>query len=139
MIVNYVPVMHIAKPSARRAGEVQCLGEMPWISRATAIKPDICKYNLARPKVNKIANVSIADNKGIGMKTIMIVSVVVVGYISMLGPARAADSCKECRDFQRACLAAHSMAACKTDYDICKKHCRQSILVQPCRGSVSEA
>jgi len=28
------------KPSARQAGEVQCLGEMPWISRATAIEPD---------------------------------------------------------------------------------------------------
>jgi hypothetical protein len=28
------------KPSARRAGKEQCLGEMPWISRATAIKPD---------------------------------------------------------------------------------------------------
>jgi hypothetical protein len=38
---------------------------------------------------------------------------------------RAADSCKECRDFQRACLAAHSKEACKTDYDICMKHCKK--------------
>ncbi len=36
---------------------------------------------------------------------------------------RAADSCKECRDFQRACAKNHSQAACKTDYDICMKHC----------------
>jgi hypothetical protein len=28
------------KASARRAGNEQCLGDMPWISRATAIKPD---------------------------------------------------------------------------------------------------
>lgn len=28
-IVDYVLFKHIAKPSARRAGEVQCLGEMP--------------------------------------------------------------------------------------------------------------
>jgi len=28
------------KPSARCAGKVQCLGEMPWMSRATAMRPD---------------------------------------------------------------------------------------------------
>lgn len=98
-------------------------------------QPDIYQYSLARPKVNKIANDSIADNKRIGMKTIIIVSGVMVGYFSMLVPVRAADSCKECRDFQRACLTAHSKAACKTDYDICIKHCRQSILVEPHRVS----
>jgi hypothetical protein len=26
-------------PSSRRAGEAQCLGEMPWKHRATAIEP----------------------------------------------------------------------------------------------------
>src|ERR1700741_3612963 len=28
------------KPSDRRAGEAQCLGEVPWINRATAMWPD---------------------------------------------------------------------------------------------------
>src|SRR5215470_1439618 len=28
------------KSSARRAGELQCLGDMPWVSRATAMWPD---------------------------------------------------------------------------------------------------
>lgn len=60
-----------------------------------------------------------------GMKTITIVSLAFIGYLSMLGPLRAADSCKECRDFQKACLKAHSKAACQADYDICMKHCRQ--------------
>jgi len=27
--------------SARRAGDEQSLGEVPWVSRATAIKPDV--------------------------------------------------------------------------------------------------
>jgi hypothetical protein len=39
--------------------------------------------------------------------------------------AQKADARKECREFRRACLTAHSQAACKTDYDICTKHCRQ--------------
>jgi hypothetical protein len=42
-----------------------------------------------------------------------------------IASAQKADGCKECRDFQRACLTAHSQAACKTDYDICMKHCRK--------------
>lgn len=39
--------------------------------------------------------------------------------------AQQANACKECRDFHRACVKAHSQAACKTDYDICMKHCRK--------------
>ena len=63
--------------------------------------------------------------KGDRMKTITVVLMGLIGYLSMLDIVRAADSCKECRDFQRACLHAHSKAACQTDYDICMKHCRQ--------------
>ena len=41
--------------------------------------------------------------------------------------AAAADSCtKDCRDYQRACLKAHSQEACKTDYSICLKMCRKN-------------
>ena len=40
--------------------------------------------------------------------------------------AAGSDSCiKDCRDYQQACLKAHSQAACKTDYDICMKACRK--------------
>jgi hypothetical protein len=59
------------------------------------------------------------------MKSIAVVLMVLVGYLSVTNPARAADRCKECRDFQRSCLQAHSKAACQIDYDICLKHCRQ--------------
>jgi hypothetical protein len=31
---------HSANNPTRQAGEVQCLGEMPWVSRATALRPD---------------------------------------------------------------------------------------------------
>jgi hypothetical protein len=41
------------KPSARRAVEVQCLGEMPWVSRATAIKPDAGYMVEERRRVNR--------------------------------------------------------------------------------------
>jgi hypothetical protein len=59
------------------------------------------------------------------MKAIAGVLIVLLGYVVMLSPVRAADSCTECRDFQRACVKAHSQTACKTDYDICMKHCRE--------------
>ena len=61
------------------------------------------------------------------MKGIVIL-LVMFGWTGALGAAQAAgaDSCtKDCRDFQQACLKAHSQAACKTDYDICMKACRQ--------------
>jgi hypothetical protein len=58
------------------------------------------------------------------MKIITLVSLAFIGSLFMLGPLRA-DSCEECSNFQKACLKAHSKAACKTDYEICMKHCRE--------------
>jgi len=43
------------KPSTRRAGEAQYLGEMPWVSRATAMRPDQRYVARDRTKV-KYAN-----------------------------------------------------------------------------------
>jgi hypothetical protein len=38
--------------------------------------------------------------------------------------AAASDSCtKDCRDYQRTCLKAHSQDACKIDFYICMKAC----------------
>jgi hypothetical protein len=59
------------------------------------------------------------------MRTIAGIAIGLLGFLFTFGAVQAADSCKECRDFQRACLTAHSQAACKTDYDICMKHCRK--------------
>jgi hypothetical protein len=37
---------------------------------------------------------------------------------------RAADSCKkECREYYQDCSKNHSQGACKSEYDICMKHC----------------
>ena len=58
------------------------------------------------------------------MKVIVIALLVLFAHVSGLVLVRAADSCKDCRDYQRACVKAHSQAACKTDYDICMKHCK---------------
>ncbi len=58
------------------------------------------------------------------MKAI-ILAAILVAAVSLSLPGRAADTCKDCRDFQRACVKAHSQDACKTDYEICMKHCRQ--------------
>ena len=58
------------------------------------------------------------------MKVIVIPLLVLFAYASDLVPAVAADSCKDCRDYQRACVKAHTQAACKSEYDICMKHCR---------------
>jgi hypothetical protein len=40
-------------------------------------------------------------------------------------PATQSNGCKICRDYHQACVKAHSPGACKSEYDICLKHCRQ--------------
>ena len=37
--------------------------------------------------------------------------------------AEKAIDCKVCRDQHRACVQAHSQAACKTELDFCMKQC----------------
>jgi hypothetical protein len=55
------------------------------------------------------------------------VAAALITLLGALTPAQAGpDNCsKDCRDYQRACLKAHSQDACKTDYDICIKACRK--------------
>ena len=59
------------------------------------------------------------------MKAIVIALLVFLTYVSGPVPVRAADNCKDCRDYQRACLKAHTQAACKSEYEICIKHCKE--------------
>ncbi len=62
------------------------------------------------------------------MKIVAAVLFALFGGVGTLSAAQAAgsDNCiKDCRDYQRACLKAHSQDACKTDYDICTKACRK--------------
>jgi hypothetical protein len=58
------------------------------------------------------------------MKTIAVIALVLIGWLSVPSAPKAADRCKECQEFLKACLQAHSKAACQTDYNICKKHCK---------------
>jgi hypothetical protein len=39
--------------------------------------------------------------------------------------AAPADKCQICRDYHQACIKAHSQQACRSEYDICMKHCQQ--------------
>src|SRR5215471_17964566 len=43
---------HFANNPTRQAGEVQCLGQMPWVSRATALRPDPHQLRQTRSSVN---------------------------------------------------------------------------------------
>lgn len=62
------------------------------------------------------------------MKIVAAVLFALFGGVGTLSAEQAGrlDNCtKDCRDYQRACLKAHSQDACKTDYDICTKACRK--------------
>jgi hypothetical protein len=54
------------------------------------------------------------------------IALVLPGHLLVAGPAAAgnADACTACRDGYNACIKAHSKGACKTNYDICMRHCR---------------
>jgi hypothetical protein len=67
------------------------------------------------------------QRKEISVRNFLVTLLVLAGIAISISVASAqqVDACKECRDFQRACLQAHSKAACKIDYDICMKHCRK--------------
>jgi len=41
------------------------------------------------------------------------------------GTAAAAESCNVCREYHQACVKAHSQQACRSEYDVCMKHCRR--------------
>jgi hypothetical protein len=57
------------------------------------------------------------------MKVIVVTSLVIFGWIGA-SQAAGSDACgKDCRDYQRVCLQAHSQAACKSEYNVCMKAC----------------
>ncbi len=45
--------------------------------------------------------------------------------LSATTSAETLGSCKVCRDYHRACLQAHSKQACKSELDVCLKHCER--------------
>jgi len=59
------------------------------------------------------------------MKTLVVILILFgMGGINSLR-AEQANSCKICQEQHKACVLAHSRAACATEYDVCMKHCRR--------------
>jgi len=60
------------------------------------------------------------------LEIVTIASLVLFGWLSTSTATYAASaSCtKDCRDYQRVCLKAHSQASCKSEYEICMRHCK---------------
>lgn len=61
------------------------------------------------------------------MPTLVVALALVLGLCGMncQTQAETVESCQQCRDYSRACLRNHSPPACKTEYEICMKHCRE--------------
>jgi hypothetical protein len=47
-------------------------------------------------------------------------------FLASAAPAAQQNECKACRDDYQACIQAHSKDACKTNFDICLKHCQRN-------------
>ena len=71
----------------------------------------------------KLGRHSYAMKRELRMRTLAVVLALFGGCAAHV--ARAADSCQICRDYHQACVKAHSQAACKSEYDICMRHCKQ--------------
>jgi hypothetical protein len=56
-----------------------------------------------------------------------VAAIVGLGILAQPDRSAAAErlgSCKVCREYNRACLQAHSKQACKSELDMCLKHCK---------------
>ena len=56
---------------------------------------------------------------------ITVILLLLFGFWTSGNAAAQSNACKECRDQQRACQRNHSEGACKTEYEICLKHCEK--------------
>jgi len=61
------------------------------------------------------------------MRAITVAVLVLLGSSGDFAAVQAApvNSCKQCRDQQRACTANYAGPICKTDFDRCMKSCRR--------------
>jgi len=83
---------------------------------------------ISQPRVGvQVCELVPAEREEIIMRALAITTVALLGYCCVTSPAPAAesDACKICRDYHQACVKAHSQAACKSEYDICMRHCRK--------------
>jgi hypothetical protein len=61
------------------------------------------------------------------MRSFLMIMLVLAGVGANISVASAqqADTCKQCSDQRRHCMANYPGKTCTTEYDICMKHCRK--------------
>jgi hypothetical protein len=59
------------------------------------------------------------------MRAVAIVILVSAWFCSTNNPVQAQSTCAQCRDQQKACMKNYAGKTCKTEYDICMKHCKK--------------
>jgi hypothetical protein len=60
------------------------------------------------------------------MRVFVIVALIGFFLSGMISAAGAqSPECKLCLEDYKGCVKAHTQGACKTNYDICMKHCRK--------------
>jgi hypothetical protein len=62
-----------------------------------------------------------------GMMRVFAVGTLLGFFLSSMIAAGGAQSpdCNLCREDYKGCVKAHTQGACKTNYDICMRHCRK--------------
>lgn len=60
------------------------------------------------------------------MRTILAVLTVGAAVLAHDAAQAKTDQCKVCRDYNAACTKAHTKEACKSELNICLKHCRDT-------------
>jgi hypothetical protein len=61
------------------------------------------------------------------MRSFAIVMLVLSGICIEYTAAQAqqSDACKQCSEQRKACMSNYAGKTCKSEYDICMKHCRK--------------
>ena len=59
------------------------------------------------------------------MRSVAIVTLMVLGWIALKEPALAQGACKDCSDQYQRCMKNYAGPTCKTERDICTKHCKK--------------
>lgn len=58
------------------------------------------------------------------MRAILLALAVMAAPFAQGAAHAQGDKCKICRDYNAACVKAHTKEACKSELNICLKHCR---------------
>ncbi|MBR1158581.1 hypothetical protein JQ569_05285 [Bradyrhizobium elkanii] len=59
------------------------------------------------------------------MRSLAVMSMVVVGVLAGMDAAIGQTSCQVCADQQKACMKNYAGPTCKSEYQMCKKACKK--------------